>query len=124
MTELTDEQYAKIAARIQVLKSQKADIDEAIDNLNATLIGAIGETDKPRLVGNNELGYANVSIFQGKQFSGDLLKRNAPELWERAAEPAFVVTSAHAKAVLSTEEYAKGQKPNDKWTVKVDAVND
>lgn len=124
MDELTDKQKAKIVARIQVLKSQRDDIDEAIDNLNSTLVGSIGATSKPVLIGDNELGYANVSIFQGKQFNGDFLKRNAPELWDRVAEPAFVVTSAHAKVVLTAEEYAKGQKLNDKWTVKVEAVNE
>jgi len=125
MTELTDAQrQAKIARQIVGLQAEIAERAEAVDNLKAKLAELVGTTTEPVVVGDNDNGYQLITVFKGKAFNEAYGKKAQPELWEKHAESKKVLTSARAKSVLTDEEYALFQKPNDKTTVKVELADD
>jgi len=125
MTELTDEQRkAKIARQIVALQAEIAERAEAVDNLKAKLAELVGETTEPYVVGDNDNGYQLITVYKGKAFNEAFGKKNQPELWAKHAEEKKVLTSARAKSVLTEEEYALFQKPNDKTTVKVELADE
>lgn len=117
-----DERNTVMARQIAVAQLEIAEKQEYVDNLKRKLYEYNGEvTDLT--VGDSEHGFFKVTSYMGKSFNGDFLKKNNPEAFEKAAETKKVVTAARAKALLSEEEYAQGQKSNTNPTVKVEVLN-
>lgn len=113
---------AKLSREIKLKEAEVAELTEYIDNLKLKLYQDNGEGDFT--VGDPENGYFKVTSYMGKQFNESYLKQNNPQAWDKAAVTKKVVTSASAKETLTDQEYAQGQKPNTKPTVKVELLND
>ena len=114
--------HKKLVADIITMQAERDELDEAIrfkkEKLAADLYA--GE----HLIGDNESGYVKAIVYQHKTFNEGYGKQRRPDLWEKAKETKEVVTSAGAKAKLSTEEYAEFQKPSDGLSVKLEVIND
>lgn len=118
MSTLTAEQIVKISGNIEVLQSEIADRQEAIDNYKATLAEAQG-------LGEHLVGDYRITNYISKQFQAKLAEKVLPpERWEAISVPARTTSAALAAKVLTDEEYALCQKVSDKVSVKVERRED
>ena len=112
---------ARIASKIEVLQSEKKDIEEAIENYKEKMAVILGEGEKT--IGSQETGFYKFNAYVGKPFNAAQAEKNLPhERWLAASKAGRVTTAALAKKVLTEEEYALCQKPNGKTTIVVERL--
>lgn len=122
MTILTDEERAsKLVAQIKNAELERDGMIELIDNLKASLYKIVGDGEHGVRVGDDMY---KVESYMGKTFNSAYLLKENPQAWDKASVTKRIVTAESAQAVLTDEEYAQGQKPNTKRTVKVSLLND
>src|SRR5690349_19456541 len=111
----------KLIADITALQDEESEIKEAIAFKKAKLAEELGAGE--HIEGTNDTGFSKVIVYQHKTFNEGWGKKRRPDLWDKAKETVEVVTSATAKAKLTTEEYAEFQKPSDGLSVKIEVLN-
>lgn len=122
MTDDKLERAYSASKRIAQLQAEIAEREEEVENLKQFVANLVptGET----MLGDEERGYIKAVVIEGKMFNEAWGKKQRPDLWEKYAVAKFVLDSATAKKVLSEEEYAVFQKPNNKTTVKIEVQHD
>lgn len=121
MTDQLDRAF-DAARRVKELQAEAERIAEEIENLKQFVANNVplGET----LLGDEEHGHIKVQVYRSKAFNEAFGKKTHPELWQKYAEPRFVLDSTLAKKVMPPEEYELFQKVSDKTSVKLEVVNE
>jgi hypothetical protein len=116
------ERAAQVARKIKELQAQADEIAEAIKNLKAKEV-EIFHDEGDYIVGDNEGGFLQVTVYQHKTFNEAYGKKQRPDLWEKAKITQEVVTSTSAKLYLDEDEYAVFQKPSADLSVKINVID-
>ncbi len=113
----------RIAQKIEVLQSQKADIEEAIENYKGKLRETLG--DVKDTIGTKETGFFAFESYISKPFNAAKAEKELPhDRWLAISKPARATNAATAKKILTEAEYALCQKPNEKASITIKRVGD
>lgn len=123
MTTSNEELALKIVHKIELLQSEIADREEAVENYKSKLDELLGDA-QGEVIGNPNDGFYEYSSYLGKQFNAKQAEQVLPhERWLAASKATRTTTSAQAQKVLTDKEFALCQKQNSKKTIVIKRVD-